>query len=745
MQAPSPSPQSNKTGTLGFSSLGSDATAVSNAPVDETGFKVLFGDYGIEARRGSEQSASSAGVQSLPQLAFHPPQEQNVGLENPYTMQSPNDARDTSDGDHVQFARYPDEKLGGPTLGPAPKTPPTPQAKTWVPHPLRPWFWIPFVLFLLAGAIGLEVALHFSNKNQGWSSGDTDRQSLALHYVYTLPPVIVASILVAMWAWTDVEVKKIQPYVDLVHGDAPPHRSLLLDYTRHNNFFVWTHAASNRHYLVALASLMVILSLSFQPLAAALLQVKDTWWQEPDVSMNNRAVIGLNQDPQFQDLTYFLAAAGYSGSMVMYDLAPPAFVKAPYAVAPFELPTTVKNGTAFANTTAIKSETGCERAEVNMSRHPDGSGWTNSASLNGCNITWEVDVNSRILFGTDTPTCADNPAADRSPVVFWYFSYIPAAIASATFCYPRISLLEVNVGVDVATGNVTRVAEIGPLSSSSSFSSQSGTVTGAPLFGQAYNGINFNFTTNPDRFILARQNATQLQLPAAVFQAATLSDAGFSDSFDGTALTILTDEIYSTYLSLVARSVYFVPDSQPINVQVKTFKKRVWLTDVAVHLLATAMILLAFFATIIHLFHREERRDLHLKHEPGTIASAVSIGAQTGVGEVLAGRHAEQDIAEALKNKRFRIDPATMKIIMEGEFGYEQAKSPQYRRSIFAINSTRRRRRSTMPDGENGTPPTSPPRTPKPKSPTTPTTSPDRKGADPAGSPLLRPNRRETA
>ena len=33
--------------------------------------------------------------------------------------------------------------------------------------PLRPWFWIPFVIILVLAAIGLEVALHFSNKNQG--------------------------------------------------------------------------------------------------------------------------------------------------------------------------------------------------------------------------------------------------------------------------------------------------------------------------------------------------------------------------------------------------------------------------------------------------------------------------------------------------------------------------------------------------------------------------------------------------
>jgi len=39
--------------------------------------------------------------------------------------------------------------------------------KGWIPIPLRNWFWIPLVLFLVAGAGGLETALYFSKKKQG--------------------------------------------------------------------------------------------------------------------------------------------------------------------------------------------------------------------------------------------------------------------------------------------------------------------------------------------------------------------------------------------------------------------------------------------------------------------------------------------------------------------------------------------------------------------------------------------------
>jgi len=99
------------------------------------------------------------------------------------------------------------------------------------------------------------------------------------------------------------------------------------------------------------------------------------------------------------------------------------------------------------------------------------------------------------------------------------------------------------------------------------------------------------------------------------------------------------------------------------------------------------MLLLAFFGTIVHLFHRSDRRRLRLGLAPGTIASAVAVGAQTGMGDLLAGRQDTKYVSEALHNKKFRIDPQTMKIIMEGEEGYEYAASPvrtSKRKSIFA-------------------------------------------------------------
>lgn len=93
------------------------------------------------------------------------------------------------------------------------------------------------------------------------------------------------------------------------------------------------------------------------------------------------------------------------------------------------------------------------------------------------------------------------------------------------------------------------------------------------------------------------------------------------------------------------------------------------------------MFVLAVFGTILQICHQRSSRVLQLAHEPGTIASAMTLWGKTGVGDVLAGlgSHREEDIKHALSDKRFRIDRQTMRIVMEGEEGYEEATSPVYR------------------------------------------------------------------
>ena len=107
------------------------------------------------------------------------------------------------------------------------------------------------------------------------------------------------------------------------------------------------------------------------------------------------------------------------------------------------------------------------------------------------------------------------------------------------------------------------------------------------------------------------------------------------------------------------------------------------LSAAPVHIEVIALLVVAVVGAYIQVLHRYSRKDLRLLHVPGTIASAVSISAETNLAHLLVGRQQENEFLMALQNRKFRIDPQTMKIVMEGEEGYEQATSPSARQSVF--------------------------------------------------------------
>lgn len=134
------------------------------------------------------------------------------------------------------------------------------------------------------------------------------------------------------------------------------------------------------------------------------------------------------------------------------------------------------------------------------------------------------------------------------PVVLWFFTYeTTPPTGSATFCNPTISLWDVTVTVDIATGNLLSVEEIGSFNASSPFASLSGNVTGPPLNGRAYNGVAFNLT-NADQFVIARANATDLQIPASIFQAATQAPGGLTAAFQTNSFVEMATQVYVSYV-----------------------------------------------------------------------------------------------------------------------------------------------------------------------------------------------------
>jgi len=486
-----------------------------------------------------------------------------------------------------------------------------------------------------------------------------------------------------VWAWADVEIQKLQPYIDLIHGDAPAEKSLLLDYSRSSKFLVCMTAFNNKHYIVSVVTLISILTLVFQPLCASMFIVMDTLWGPPAFNVTNFAAISLNQGPEFQDLTVFLSAAGFASSSALYNFGDPSFIHDGYTVGPFQIPIAEGfNGSVSATTTAVKTNTNCFPM-VTQSTELAGGGWTNAATFQGCTFNYPVGATVRHQFGTDVlPDCNNTgtPAYFR-PIVLWFFTYdTTPPQGSATICSPTISLLDVVVTVDISTGNLTSVQEIGPFTSASPFSSLSQNVTGAPMNGRAFNGIVFNLTA-ADEFVLARSNATDLQLPASIFQAATTGPSGLIGAFQNNTFVGMATKVYGTYLHLVAKTLYFLPNEEPILVEVQSFQRRLWLSDVVVHMQAFVLLLIACLGTLVQVFHSYSRQKLRLQHIPGTIASSISISAETSVARLLDGKQ-EEDFEETLHNRTFSMDAGTMKIEMQS--GVYQGPIST-RRSAFAL------------------------------------------------------------
>lgn len=104
--------------------------------------------------------------------------------------------------------------------------------------------------------------------------------------------------------------------------------------------------------------------------------------------------------------------------------------------------------------------------------------------------------------------------------------------------------------VDIATGNVTDIQQLRRFSSSSNFSSLAGNITGDPLNGRLYNGIQFNLSST-DPFVDRRLQALQLQLPAAMYQAASQSQPGLVGSFDENRFVSIANDVYVSPFSWV--------------------------------------------------------------------------------------------------------------------------------------------------------------------------------------------------
>ncbi|KAI0711343.1 hypothetical protein C8Q76DRAFT_809377 [Earliella scabrosa] len=473
-----------------------------------------------------------------------------------------------------------------------------------VPFVLKMRSWLSLVAVLLCGAATMEALLFSSQKHQGWLAAPWLLSGWG-HLVTSSLPYALATVLSIVWGLIRSEVQRLQSF------------------------------------------------------SSSIVDVQDQWWVNPATNVSRYTTLTDHAGDHFMDMVAFQGASGFATAQVLFDIGPAPFVTTDgYTVEMFELPTG-SNGTLYTNVSGVFNQATCSSpTNFQMSRDRATLIWHNTVWFDECEFSWSVQNVSAALFGvdilSDTPGCnySGIPLQHR-PVVFWYFSFKSQAFLSAVQCTPKVHAGVLNVAVDLASHQTSRL----------SFD-DSTTASIGDVQNQAYNGLFFNDGVL-DPVASGRLQSIRQQLPSAVFQAAKAKDPNLGQTFVYYGFTEITSEVYNTYLSLIAKSLYFVDSEDSISVRVGENCLRLVLVPVAVHLLVLSMVVLACVTLAVGIEHWKIRGRFVIPPRFGTIATAAWLSRDPELQFALQQAYRSGDFVEPFKGYRFLLDDQTGRIVMK--------------------------------------------------------------------------------
>ncbi|KAG0704064.1 hypothetical protein DFH29DRAFT_398763 [Suillus ampliporus] len=522
-------------------------------------------------------------------------------------------------------------------------------------------------LLMICLAIALEKGLRMSDENNGYS---VPRKNEIAHistswFITSFVPTLLVVPLVLFWAVADWMLRWYQPYVTLSEGNAPAARSILLDYIALNRLTTLYYSFKHRHWLIHISTLTVLSTLFIQPLAGSLLKERQVSYTAGKTVTSLRTV-GLS--PTINQLTSFLASAGYADAAVYNNLQDPPFVHGVWSAAQFTAPPgSILNGTLAINTTAIQTNVSCIPPTSFSTTNLSSSNVVLQATFpDNCNTSLSLNPND----GPDqfsvsaASTCAPSSLdLNFQPVFFWFYHATDSGDlqATAVFCQPSIAIFVVTTTMDLNNGSMGKCKSIKPFESTNN-------VTGSPLNGEAFNGVVFDSSDNP--YINARALAIGSSVLGAIYGYASQQTGGPGSVFDDPyGFSNATTKIYTQHLSVAAQTIYFLPDNEPILAQLTSDMQRLFIKTLPARLLSVLFMCIGIASPIVHILHKRSRRNLYLTSPPGSIASIVSLTSRSGFGELLL----PYDDVERMKSKfsglTFRLDKRTGAIVAEEDFG----------------------------------------------------------------------------
>ncbi|KAJ8091850.1 hypothetical protein PM082_021086 [Marasmius tenuissimus] len=520
---------------------------------------------------------------------------------------------------------------------------------------------VPIAMFALG--IALEVGVIVSGRNNGFSVPKDNALSFAsAQFLQAFVPTILIIPIAVLWRELDWHVRQYQPYIVLSKGGASAEESLLNDYVGAGVAGSVINSKRFKHRLVFWSSLLALMSYSLQPLAGAIFQVqtrKQTSWS----TVTSTRSLGLS--PDILELNAFVASAGFAEAAVYNGLADPPFVWQKWTVAQFEFPhNEFLNGTMVVNTTSIQTDTDCFPPKSTEVMQGSGENFTiSSTSVKDCNV--KVNFNLQVAaqqYGVADASCDLTPNLNITfrPVMFWYFhknDRDQKPEAKTVFCAPTLTAHKVEATASLNNGSLTLLDKQGPYSAQNN-------VTQGEFAGKAFNGVLFDTTNNT--FIDARGTAAKAGIPGAVFRAASQRPNGLQAEFDSAnGFLDLTDKIYTQYLSLAAKSIYFVPRNDTIRARMDSLLPRLIISPIPAHGMALNMVLIGLIGLAVQIVHRRQRKQLHLAAPPGTIASVMALSSHSGFGQLLMPYDSEEKMQNKLSGLRFQLDKRTGALIAD--------------------------------------------------------------------------------
>ncbi|GAA98809.1 uncharacterized protein L969DRAFT_104283 [Mixia osmundae IAM 14324] len=494
--------------------------------------------------------------------------------------------------------------------------------KTWFPWILRMMNLVSAAHLLLAACLLLMLKLNAVSS--GWPALSASVKGVNSRFLYSVPPVLLSVPLVAMWAMIDYQVKKIQPFLDLAMCSATREQSFALNYLETSRFIVWIDTLRNRHFAATFSTLACLVALSFQPLASALLLVKDVSVTRGALAITVKQATSITQTSA--DLLAYVAAAGYIESASSFAVSPPAFVLGEWALPTAQWPLIAAfndSGAITYETTAIQSQANCSIADqVVLSASEGGSSL--SATGGDCSLYQPLfqSASSVIIQATEVGCDSTSLGQTHWPVAFLVVQAATlnsTAQASVAFCRPYMLQRTVMATVDYST---SRLLSIVPLGSSTSTTNV--TVS---------NGIYFNATSDP--YISPRVNVSRAALPVAIYQSALRSPLGAEAVHGGSGMTALANSIYTLYLSIAATRAY-MSDQMPATQSIADWtgaQTRLIVSPAAAYALALALLINAGLGMGISVIHQRSHASGILPAEPGTIAACIALAERLGVNK----------------------------------------------------------------------------------------------------------------